>query len=85
MLTNLESILPHLQVIHQALPVVPRICHLGLDPLHPVFGHNGHQQLPTGSYCTQSGLAMFPVTQELLWGTRRQRQRNCDYLTQAHT
>lgn len=68
MLTNLKCILPHLQVIHQALPFFSGVCHLGLDSLHSVFGHHDHQQLPTGSYCTQPGLAMLPVTQELLWG-----------------
>lgn len=68
MLTDLECILPHLQVIHQALPVFSGVGHLGLDSLHSVFGHHCHQQLPAGSYCTQSGLAMLPVTQELLRG-----------------
>lgn len=68
MWANLECILSHLQVIHQALPVFGGICHLGLDTLHPVFGHHKDQQFPTGSHCTQPGLAMLPVTQELLWG-----------------
>lgn len=64
--TNLKCIFSHLQVIHQALPVLSPILHFGLDPLHPVPRHHCHQQITTHIHCTQPGLPMFPVTQELL-------------------